>query len=204
MLDLIVRGGPVMYPLIFCSVVALAVGLERLWYLLKARVDTEDLIDEIRLALGQGKVLEAVQLAKKTRGPVAATLASGIAHYDRDKEEIKAKMEEIGREEIFKMERRLSILEAISVIAPLLGILGTVTGIIKSFDVLAGMHGLGTAVELSAGIAEALITTATGLIIAIPTMVIYTYLTSLIDRFTADMTKRSNELLEVLDSRGDY
>ena len=201
MLEIFVLGGPVMIPLLFCSIFAVAVGIERLWYLLRSRVDTEDLMEDIKLALGQGKVLEAMQIAKKSRGPVAAILAAGIAYYDKDKEE---HIETVGREEIFKMERRMNVLDTIVMISPLLGILGTVTGIIKSFNVMAALEGVNQASALSAGIAEALITTAAGLIIAIPTMALYSYLNGLIDRNTADMNKRATELLTVLESRGEF
>ena len=95
MVNIIISGGPVMIPLLLCSVAAVAIGLERLWYLLRTRVDTEDLMEDIQLALGQGKVLEAMQIAKKSRGPVAAILSGGIAYYDRDKHEIKERMQEI-------------------------------------------------------------------------------------------------------------
>ena len=122
MLEIFVLGGPVMIPLLFCSIFAVAVGIERLWYLLRSRVDTEDLMEDIKLALGQGKVLEAMQIAKKSRGPVAAILAAGIAYYDKDKEEIKEHIETVGREEIFKMERRMNVLDTIVMISPLLGI----------------------------------------------------------------------------------
>ena len=118
MLKLIVLGGPVMIPLLLCSVLALAISIDRLWYLLRSRVDSEDLMEDIRLALEQGKVLEAMQIAKRTRGPVAAVLAAGIAYYDRDQEEIAAHMEMVGKEEIFKMERRLNALDTIVTIAP--------------------------------------------------------------------------------------
>ncbi|NLJ74829.1 MAG: MotA/TolQ/ExbB proton channel family protein [Firmicutes bacterium] len=204
MLEFFVLGGPVMIPLLFCSIFAVAVGIERLWYLLRSRVDTEDLMEDIRLALGQGKVLEAMQIAKKSRGPVAAVLAAGIAHYDKDREEIKEHIETVGREEIFKMERRMNVLDTIVMISPLLGILGTVTGIIKSFNVMAALEGVNQASALSAGIAEALITTAAGLIIAIPTMALYSYLNGIIDRNTADMSKRATELLTILESRGEF
>ncbi len=204
MVEFIVRGGPVMIPLLFCSIVAVAVILERFWFLYRTRVDTEELMDDVKLSLGQGKVLEAMQLAKKSRGPVASVLSAGIAYYDREKEEIKERMEEVGREEIHRMERRMTILDAIVNIAPLLGLLGTVTGIIKSFNVMAALDGIDAPAALSVGIAEALITTATGLMIAIPTMAVYAYLNSIIDRNTADMTRRANELLTVLESRGEY
>ncbi len=204
MVDVIVRGGLVMVPLLLCSVLAVAVSLERVWFMVRARVDTEDLMEDVKLALAQGKVLEAMQIAKKSRGPVASVLSAGIAHYDREKEEIKERVEEVGKEEIFKMERRMNILDAIVTIAPLLGLLGTVTGIIKSFNVLGALEGIDQPAALSIGIAEALITTAVGLMIAIPTMAVYSYLNSLIDRNAAEMTKRTNELLDVLESRGEY
>ncbi|NLY30059.1 MAG: MotA/TolQ/ExbB proton channel family protein [Firmicutes bacterium] len=203
MLDLIIRGGPVMIPLLLCSVLVVAVSLERLVYLLRCRVDTEDLMDDIKLALQQGKILEAIQIAKKTRGPVAAVLAAGIAHYDKDKQFIRERLEEVAYEEVFRMERRLGLLDAIITAAPLLGLLGTVTGIINSFQVISAVGGLDDTLALSSGIAEALITTATGLIIAIPGTLIYSYLSGLIDRIVVDINKRSSELLAIFEARGD-
>jgi len=203
MLDLIIRGGPVMIPLLLCSVLMVAVSLERLVYLLRCRVDTEDLMDDIKLALQQGKILEAIQIAKKTRGPVAAVLAAGIAHYDKDKQFIRERLEEVAYEEVFRMERRLGLLDAIITAAPLLGLLGTVTGIINSFQVISAVGGLDDTLALSSGIAEALITTATGLIIAIPGTLIYSYLSGLIDRIVVDINKRSSELLAIFEARGD-
>ncbi|NMB15734.1 MAG: MotA/TolQ/ExbB proton channel family protein [Firmicutes bacterium] len=203
MMDIVLKGGPVMIPLLFSSVLALAVGLERLIYLWRSRVDTEDLMDDIKLALQQGKVLEAMQIAKKSRGPVAAILAAGIAQYDRPREEIRQHLEEVGAHELYKMERRMVVLDSIVTIAPLLGLLGTVTGIMRSFNVLAAMQGAHSPEALSYGIAEALITTAAGLIIAIPAMALYYYLSSLIDRNVAEMNRRSADLLYFLETRGD-
>ncbi len=168
------------------------------------QVDTSDLIEDIRLSLGQGKVLEAMQIAKKTKGPVATVLAAGIAHYDQDRENIQNHMQTVGDEEIFKMERRISALEVIAMISPLLGILGTVTGIIKSFNVMAALEGVAQAAVLSAGIAEALITTAAGLIIAIPTVALTAYLNGIINSQVADLNKRSTEILNILTSRGEF
>ena len=101
MMDLLLKGGPVMIPLLFSSVLALAVSIERFIYLWRSRVDTEDLMDDIKLSLQQGKVLEAMQIAKKSRGPVAAILAAGIAHYDRPREEIRQHLEEVGAHELY-------------------------------------------------------------------------------------------------------
>jgi len=203
MLKVIVLGGPVMIPLLLCSILAVAISIDRLWYLLRSRVDSEDLMEDIRLALEQGKILEAMQIAKRTRGPVAAVLAAGIAYYDRPRDEIETHMEVVGREEIAKMERRLNALDTIVTISPLLGILGTVTGIIDSFNVLAGLEGVVNHQLLSLGIAEALITTAAGLIIAIPASAVYSYVNTLIERNMVDMSSCSAELLELLKGRSD-
>ncbi|MGI6624953.1 MAG: MotA/TolQ/ExbB proton channel family protein [Limnochordia bacterium] len=203
MLRIFVLGGPVMIPLLLCSIFALAIGIERLWYLLRSRIDTDDLLEDIKLSLGQGKVLEAMQIAKKSRGPVAAVLATGIAHYDQEREEIQQHMSSVGQEEIFKMEKRLGALDLIVTLSPLLGILGTVTGIIDSFNVMGAMEGVTQASALSIGIAEALITTAAGLSIAIPTMALASYLNGIVNSQVADMSRKSTELLNVLDAGSD-
>ncbi|SRR5690554_6934871 len=204
MLRIFVLGGPIMIPLLLCSIFSLAIGIERLWYLLRSRIDTDDLLEDIKLSLGQGKVLEAMQIAKKARGPVAAVLAAGIAHYDQGRDEIKEHMSVVGHEEIYKMERRLPALDLIVTISPLLGILGTVTGIIESFNIIGAMEGVTQASALSIGIAEALITTATGLIVAVPTMALAAYLNSIVTTNVADMNKKSTELLNVLDAGSEF
>lgn len=198
MVDAIVKGGPVMIPLLFASVLAVAVALERLWYLYSTRGDSEDLMDEVRLNLNQGKLMQAVQVAKRSKSQVAALVATAIAYSDLPTEQLKEKMEDVGRAELYKMERRLVMLDAIVTIAPLLGLLGTVTGIIQSFNVLAALEGLASPQALSVGIAEALITTAAGLIVAIPAMAVYHWINSIIDRRVADMNRRSAEIVEIV------
>src|SRR5690625_3661151 len=163
MIEWLVKGGPVMIPLLLASVVALAVALERLWYLYSTRVDSEDLIDEVKLNLNEGKFLQAVQVAKRSKGQVANLVAAGIAYSDLPADDLRERLDDVGRDELYKMERRLAVLDGVATIAPLLGLLGTVTGIIKSFNVMGGMDGLSSPQALSVGIAEALITTATGL-----------------------------------------
>lgn len=204
MVDVIVKGGPVMIPLLFASVLAIAVSLERLWYLYSTRVDSEDLMDEVRLNLNQGKLMQAVQVAKRSKGQVAALVATAIAYSDLPPDQLKERMEDVGRVELFKMERRLVMLDAIVTIAPLLGLLGTVTGIIRSFNVMGALEGLHSPQVLSVGIAEALITTAAGLIVAIPALALYHWISGIIDRRVADMNRRSVELVEMISGmRGE-
>lgn len=198
MIDWLVKGGPVMIPLLFASVLAVAVALERLWYLYRTKVDSEDLIDEVKLNLNEGKFLQAVQVAKRARGQVANLVATGVAYSDLPADDLRERLDDVGRDELFKMERRLVILDGVATIAPLLGLLGTVTGIIKSFNVLGGMDGLSSPQALSVGIAEALITTAAGLIVAIPSMVLYHWINGIIDRRVAEMNRRSAELVDAL------
>lgn len=198
MIDLLFKGGPVMIPLLLASVIALAVALERLWYLSSTKVDSEDLMDEVKLNINEGKLLQAVQVAKRSKGQVANLVATGIAYSDLPADELKERLDDVGRNELFKMERRLIVLDSVATIAPLLGLLGTVTGIIKSFNVLGGMDGLSSPQALSVGIAEALITTAAGLIVAIPAMVLYHWLNGMIDRRVADMNRRSADIVDAL------
>lgn len=205
MLDVMIKGGPLMIPLLLLSVLALAVSLERLWYLTKTRTDTEDLMDEVKLCIQEGKILEAMQLVKKSKGPVAAILAAAIAYSDRGKDEIKEHLEEIGNDEIFRMERGLGFLSSVVTVAPMIGLLGTVTGIIRSFQVLGAFQGIeSNPAALSVGIAEALITTAAGLIVAIPTLAAHHWLSSLIERRVREMSRRALEVTDLLAGRGEH
>jgi len=201
MVDFILKGGPVMIPLLLCSVLAVAIGLERIWYYSKTRSDTEDLMEEVRASLDEGRPLEAIHFLKKQRGPVASVLAAGLAFSDRSPSEIRERIAQVGQEEEAKLERRLPALDTIVSVSPLLGILGTVTGIINSFQVLSGLEGVTSPQALSAGIAEALITTATGLIIAIPSLALYNWLSSIVDRRILEMNRCSEELIDLLTQK---
>ncbi len=203
MLDVLIKGGPLMIPLLVLSIVALAVTLERLWYLFRTRIDTEDLMDDVKLSLEDGKVLEAMQMVRKAKGPVAAILAAAIAYSDRDKEVVRERLEEVGEDEVFKMRRGLGMLGTIVSISPLIGLLGTVTGIIRSFQVLGAFQGVASnPAALSVGIAEALITTAAGLMIAIPAMAVHHWLTSMVETRVREMSRRALEITDLIANRG--
>ncbi|MBE3577451.1 MAG: MotA/TolQ/ExbB proton channel family protein [Limnochordales bacterium] len=198
MLDIFVKGGPVMYALLACSIVSVAVIIERFWYLWRQRQPADELFEEVRETLAEGKVLEALQLAQQSDHPVANMLAEAIAHYDEGQEAIKESVERVGQEQVALLERGLPALDTIVTIAPLLGLLGTVTGIIKAFNVLGALQGVDDPFALSVGIAEALITTATGLTIAIPTLVFHRFLSSMVDGIVAQMNEKAEEILAML------
>ncbi len=201
MLELFVKGGPVMYPLLLCSVVGVAVIVERVYYYWSGRADNESLMDSVRAALSQGRILEAAQVAKRDKGPVAAILAAAISQYGKSRQMVTEQIEKVGQEEIFRLEKGLPLLDVLVGIAPLLGLLGTVTGIIKSFNVMGALQGVAEPAVLSSGIAEALITTAAGLLIAIPIMAVNAYFYRLVDRRVLQMNQRSTEIIALVAER---
>ncbi|HOA91568.1 MAG: MotA/TolQ/ExbB proton channel family protein [Bacillota bacterium] len=197
MLELLAKGGWVMYVLLACSVVALAIALERLYNLLRAQNDADKLIGAVKRHLNQGRFLEALKFAKQERGPIAAVLAAGIQNYGRDLNEVERNMNLVAEQELYRMRKRLPALQIIATISPLLGLLGTVTGEIKVFNVLGQLQGVSDPVAMSSGIAEALLTTAYGLIIAIPVSVIYSYLDSLVVKNVTSMNRAMAEILDI-------
>jgi biopolymer transport protein ExbB len=203
MIDLLEKGGVVIIPLMLCSVIAVAIFLERLVYFWSVRSDADELISDVKSYLRQSKVVEALQTAKRTKGPVGAMAVAGISAYGKSPEEVKERIEAAGALEISKLEKNLPYLETLTTVTPLLGLLGTVVGIIRNFNILSLAQGLASTGELSGGIDEALIATATGLCIAIPTMVIHSYFSARVEKHIADMNKRSVDLIEILTVRSD-
>ncbi len=172
--DLVVKGGPVMYPLILCSVTALAIGLERFFYFARVRRSVnsiEEKMPAFRRLMQAGEVNKAAGLLKESKGPLARILLAGLSARERGMPDAERAVS-VERRHIFA---GLRVLDTVVTAAPLLGLLGTVTGILRTFRVLgAGVIALNMQ-EVGTGIAEALITTATGLVIAIPTLVIMNY-----------------------------
>lgn len=201
MLELFLKGGPVMYPLLLCSVLGVAIVVERVYFFWSQRADNETLMDTVRAALSQGRILEAAQAAKREKGPVAAVLAAAVAHYGKSRRVVTEQVEKVGQEEIYRLEKGLTLLDVLVGIAPLLGLLGTVTGIIRSFNVLGAMQGVAEPAVLSSGIAEALVTTAAGLLIAIPLMAVNAYFYRVVDRRVLDMNQRSTEIIALVAER---
>ncbi|MFB3880297.1 MAG: MotA/TolQ/ExbB proton channel family protein [Armatimonadota bacterium] len=196
MFDPIVRGGVVMIPLILCSIVALVISIERWLYLRHARVDTEGLMGKIRAALGGGSVEQARGICQATPGPVARVLGASLAHFGMPKDDLREVAREAALAEMPVLDGRLPVLATMVTVAPLLGLLGTISGLIKVFHVIAG-GGIGDATALSAGIAEALITTFAGLTIAIPFLIIYNSLSGRVEALTHEMELRVTELLNL-------
>ena len=154
----------------------------------------------------RNKIIESIEMCNNTPGPIAHIVKAGILKHDRSKPEIKEAVEEAAQLEIPRLEKHLPILATIAHIAPLLGLLGTVTGMIRSFQVIQ-MKALALAPvnpgDLAGGIWEALLATVAGLAVAIPTYVAYNYLTSQIDNLVYDMVRSATDLVNLLSSRRD-
>ncbi len=197
-LELFRDGGDFMWPLLFLAVLGLAVILERLFSLQRAHTNTRDLMASIVSALKEPDGVEkAKNICMRTRGPIAAILHAGLSKVPKGPAAVEKAIEDSGHIEMAFLQRGLPVLSTVANIAPLLGFLGTVSGMINAFEAIAAAEQVSAKVVAS-GISEALITTMSGLVIAIPAQAMYNYFMSRIDRFVLEMEETSVELLDVL------
>jgi biopolymer transport protein ExbB len=205
MWEIIAAGGPVMWPIIACSVIAAAIVLERLWTLQKRRVVPPDLTRRIWQLVETGQVNDKVISALEMNSPLGKLLAVGLANRHRPRALMMERLEDAGRHVAHDLDRFLNTLGTIAGVSPLLGLLGTVTGIIKAFSEI-NSGGMGDPRALSGGIAEALLTTAAGLFIAIPSYIAYRYLRgraeSLVVQIEKDVVKFADALNDRAAQRG--
>jgi len=188
---IIIKGGIVMIPLLACSLISLALTIER--FIFWTKLKTKDVLQQILSLVEKGEFEQALKLGKNSSQPIARVLAAGIAH--RNPAPAKA-MEALAQAEIPVLKSRMGILDTIVTLAPLLGLLGTVVGMIGSFDVMSE-GGMGQPHAITGGVAEALIATATGLLIAILTLVSYSYFTAKVES-EMDRMEHFSSSLELL------
>jgi biopolymer transport protein ExbB len=191
------QGGVFMWPLLFASVLGLAVILERFWTLSRARVNTTKLMSQVIGALKQDGLQGGVDVCQRTRGPIAAILHAGLMRAPKGPEAVEKAIESAGTIEMSFLQRGLIILASIANVAPLMGFLGTVSGMIHAFEAIAAAEQV-SAKLVATGISEALITTATGLMVAIPIQLANNFFISRIDRFVLEMEEASIELVDTL------
>lgn len=204
MLEFMQKGGPVMWVILLCSIIALAVIIERFWQLRKARIDTSKFMNEISNLLKRNRIMEAIDMCNQTPGPVSQVMKAGILKHDRARTEIREAIEDAAVSEVPILEKNLSVLATMAHIAPLLGLLGTVTGMVRCFRVIEQKA---TALQpvnpkdLAGGIWEALLTTVFGLCVAIPAYVAYNFFVNKVNEFIWDMEKNATDLVNLLSSR---
>ena len=197
MIELVIKGGPIMAPILLCSVISLGIIVERCLSLRRNRILKYEVLQRIEELLRDRKIPEASTLCKRYPSSMTRILLAAILNHDKSREEIKEIIEDAGRHEVPVLERYLTILGTIASISTLLGLLGTITGMIKTFNVIAAL-GYGHPEALAGGISEALITTAAGLGVAIPTLVLYNFFTSRVDALVIEMEKNSLRMLNIL------
>ena len=200
MFEIVKSGGWLMVPIIACSVVAAAIILERLWTLQQKRVLPHNLTAQV------WEWVKADQLNHKQiqtlhqSSPLGQILAAGLVNRNSDRDLMKDSIEDTGRHVVHELERYLNSLGTIAAVSPLLGLLGTVIGMVKVFAAIT-THGVGNASVLAGGISEALITTAAGLSVAIPALMGYRYLRGRVDSLVVQMEKEAIKLVEALARR---
>lgn len=199
MLEIVQAGGWLMLPIIACSIVAAAIIFERLWTLQHQRVLPKGLAKQV-YAWAERDELDATHLQQLHQSsPLGQILAAGLASRHAGSDVVKERIEDSGRHVVHELERYLNPLGTIAAISPLLGLLGTVIGMIKVFAAIMA-SGVGNPGVLAGGISEALITTAAGLSVAIPSLIGYRYLRGRIDGLVVQMEKESMKLMETLHS----
>jgi biopolymer transport protein ExbB len=198
MWEIVRAGGPIMWPIILCSIAAAAIILERFWTLQDKRVLPGDLVQKIWHLVEANQINDKIIAALEQNSPLGKVLAAGLTNRHRPREVMMERLEDAGRHVIHELERFLNTLGTIAAISPLLGLLGTVTGIIKAFNAIQA-GGMGDPRALSGGIAEALITTAAGLCVAIPALIAYRYLRGRVDRIVIQMEKQAIRLADAVE-----
>ncbi len=192
------EGGILMWPIMACSIVGLAIAIERFVSLRRAGIDTREFMETMRQVLRQNRIQEAIAICDETDAPVARIMKAGILKHNRSREEIREAIDDAGHLEVPRLERYLSALATCANIAPLLGLLGTVSGMIKAFAQIQNKRGQVNPADLAEGISNALLTTAAGLSVAIPLLIIYNYYVSRVENMVLEMEVSSSELLELL------
>jgi biopolymer transport protein ExbB len=204
MWEIVRAGGPLMWPIILCSITAAAITLERLWTLQDRRVLPKDLPPKVMQLIKSNQVDDKIIQALEQNSALGKVLAAGLANRHRPRAEVLERLEDAGRHVVHDLERFLSTLGSIAAVSPLMGLLGTVLGIIGAFNALQA-GGAGDPRALSGGIGEALIATAAGLFVAIPSLVAYRYLRSKVERIIIEIEKTAIRTADQIEAtrRGD-
>ena len=199
MQDLVQSGGWMMLPILICSVVALAIVVERFWTLRPSKLAPADTLPQVQTLLKRGLLNEGNLVKLRDSSPLGRILATGLANARHGRDIMKESIEEEAGQVVHELERFLNTLGTVAAITPMLGLLGTVVGMIRVFTEIT-VQGTGNANALAGGISEALITTAAGLVVAIPALVMHRYFTGKIDTIVVGLEQETIKLVDALHS----
>jgi biopolymer transport protein ExbB len=202
MISFLAKGGPLVIPIIFCSILSFALICERFYRLHEARLKDPLFIERIKEMLKQDKRREALQYCTTAKSPIGNILARGIEKsHNNSRDELEKALSHASQMELRQLDRYLPTLATIANITPLLGLFGTVTGMINAFMVIQNLGGKVNASVLAGGIWEALLTTALGLGVAIPTLIAYNYFVGRVENFAHEMQDSSIRFLEIIHEK---
>ena len=199
MFELVQAGGWLMIPILLCSVVAAGISVERFWTLRAEQVAPRDLLTQVWTWIRNNEMDSSRLREVKSGSPLGQILAAGITSHRRGRDLMKESIEEVANHVVHELERYLNTLGTVAAITPLLGLLGTVIGMIKVFTAIQ-LQGTGNAAVLAGGISEALITTAAGLTVAIPSLFFHRYFQRKVDELVIYMEQEALKLVEVLNA----
>lgn len=188
-----------------CSILSFTIFIERLLHLRKSEINTNQFIIDVRNIIRDGNIVEAIQFCEKTGGTIANIVKAGVVKHNRGKEQIESAMEISGLVEIAQLEKNAKILSIIAHISPLIGLLGTVLGFIQAFSEmrLSGLVDISTT-RIGEAMEFALVTTAAGLVVAIPSIIAYNYIVSRVEGFVLEIQTTSAEIVDLLVHREEY
>jgi biopolymer transport protein ExbB len=198
LLDIFLKGGFLMYAILACSIIGLAVIIDRFVVLRKAKINVPAFMVRIRGFIKKKDISGAISYCMQEKSPVANIVRKGLKKYRYGHDRVKEAIENAGSAEISKLEKGLTVLATVAGIAPLLGFLGTVTGMIQAFITIQDLAGAANPSDLAGGIWEALITTAFGLMIGIPALVFYNYFLSSVKKLVGEMETVANDVIDVI------
>ncbi|HEX3798799.1 MAG TPA: MotA/TolQ/ExbB proton channel family protein [Verrucomicrobiae bacterium] len=196
--SLLFKGGPMLWVILLASAAAIAVFIERALHCHRAQINSTEFLNGVRTVLKRDNVVEALSICDATPGPVARLVKTAILNRDYGRDRVRESLEEAGLAEVPRLEEKLSLLATIAQLAPLLGLLGSVLGFIKIFQTMQDVGVTANLAVLSKGVWEALICTAAGLAVSIPTHAGYNYLVSRINDIVLDMEKSATEIVNIV------
>ncbi|MFC1511995.1 MotA/TolQ/ExbB proton channel family protein [Candidatus Latescibacterota bacterium] len=200
---IVARGGILIIPIFLCSIIVVAVALERYLAYRKLTLNIPQFMIGIRHPLNDGDILSAINECSVAQGPIAAVVRAGLEKASHGRERIKEAMETAGSAQTYLLEKNLSVLATLAGVTPLIGFLGTVTGMIKAFMKIQQLSGNVNADVLAGGIWEAMVTTAAGLTVGIPAMILYNYFVHRVREFVFDMESAAEEVLDMISESRD-
>jgi len=198
---LLKNGGPVFFLILLAGAVAIVVFVERFFYCHRAQINSTEFLNGVRNVLRRDNVVEAISICDATPGPVAHLVKTAILNRDNGRDRVRESLEEAGLVEVPRLEERLNLLATIAQLAPLLGLFGTVIGLMKTFDLILGKGSTAHAGDVADGVWAAMICCAAGLAVSIPAHAAYNYLVSRVNSIVLDMERAATEIVNIVTEK---